>query len=152
MNREVEIFKIGSILPNIISKNDINEGKREGKDTIMFVFNGGPIFDYYVDILKKECGDTYKYLRTDKTIVGTPDNFKSSLLGYKRKDSIKGIHIEDPKVGQIYEFFSVNIGYWQTSSVVKVVTEDIFITKNSVYAIHDTSKLRDKKLNDLGIN
>ncbi len=47
MNREVEILKIGTILPSTISRD-----KKEGKSTIMIVFNGGPVFDYYIDILK----------------------------------------------------------------------------------------------------
>jgi nicotinamidase-related amidase len=29
--------------------------------------------------------------------------------------------------------------------------DDIIITRNSIYAIHDVSKMRDKKLKDLGI-
>ena len=32
------------------------------------------------------------------------------------------------------------------------VFESVFLTKNSVYAIHDVSKLREKRLNDLGIS
>ena len=33
----------------------------------------------------------------------------------------------------------------------KIIDENILITRNSVYAIHNVSKLREKRLNDLGI-
>ena len=36
MNKEVEILKIGSIIPT------------EGRNTIMVVYDGGPLFDHYV--------------------------------------------------------------------------------------------------------
>lgn len=147
MNREVEILKIGSIVPAIISKHEVNEGKKEGKDTIMVVYNGGPIFDYYVNILKENCGDGYKYLRTDKAIVGRPETFRSSLLGKSTTNSIKGIQDNEPIVGQSY---SID-GHWRTSEVKKIINNNIIITKNSVYVIHDISELRDKKINDLGI-
>ena len=143
MKREVEILKIGSIIPSI--KHEIIEGKKEG--TIMVVYNGGPIFDHYVTILKEKCGDEYKYLKTDKSIVGsinnTPRFSKSDVLS----DTLKGIQNADPAVGQSY-----GIGNWYTSTVNKIVDEDILITRNSVYAIHNPSKIRDKILNDLGIN
>ena len=45
MKKEVEILKIGSIIPT------------EGRDTIMVVFDGGTIFDHYVSILKEKCGN-----------------------------------------------------------------------------------------------
>ena len=139
MNREVEILKIGTILPDI-------KGGREF--TIMVVYNGGPIFDYYVKILKEKCVDEYKYLKTDKAIVGTPSVFRSSLLGSVKVPSLKGIPDHEPMVGQSY---SID-GNWHTSTVMRIIDEDILITRNSVYAIHNPSKVRDKILNDLGIN
>lgn len=137
MKKEVEILKIGTILP------DIKDGR---EFTIMVVYNGGLIFDYYVKILREKCGDEYKYLKTDKSIVGTPSVFRSSLLGSVKAPSLKGIPDGDPMVGQSY---SID-GNWHTSTVNRIVDEDILITKNSVYVIHDVSKLRDKKLQDLG--
>ena len=38
-----------------------------------------------------------------------------------------------------------------TSTGTKIIDEDILMTRNSVYAIHNPSKIRDKILNDLGI-
>ena len=64
--REVEILKIGSIIPSFV-------GKKEQKKTIMIVRNGGPIFDYYVNKLKS-C-DEYNYLKSDQSIVGYSNPF-----------------------------------------------------------------------------
>ena len=143
MRKEVEILKIGSIVPSV----------KEGvKDTIMVVFNGGPIFDHYVEVLKEKCGDKYNYLRTDKAIVGTMEVFKgvqrmtSSLLGHKRSEILKGFQNDEPKIG-----FSYGVESWYTSTVNEIIDGNILITRNSVYAIHDISKIREKRLNDLGI-
>lgn len=136
MNKEVEILKIGSIIPT------------EGRDTIMVVFNAGPIFDHYVSILREKCGDEYKYLKTDKSIIGTPSDRPDRFSRFdKPSDTLKGIQNKEPKIGESY-----GIGHWYTSTVNKIIDNDILITRNSVYAIHDVSKLRDKILNDLGIN
>ena len=136
MNKEVEILKIGSIIPT------------EGRDTIMVVYNGGPIFDHYVSILKEKCGDEYKYLKTDQSIVGTPSNRPDRFSRFdKPSDTLKGIQNANPVVGQSY-----GIGSWYTSTVHKIIDDDILLTRNSVYAIHNVEKIRDKKLNDLGIN
>jgi hypothetical protein len=137
MRKEVEILKIGTILPDI-------KGGREF--TIMVVYNGGPIFDHYVTILKEKCGDEYKYLKTDKAIIGSINN-NPRFSKSDKSDTLKGIQNDDPVVGQSY-----GIGNWYTSTVNKIIDENILITRNSVYAIHNPSKIREKKLNDLGIN
>jgi hypothetical protein len=135
LKKEVEILKIGSIIPT------------KGKDTIMVVFNGGSIFDHYVSILKEKCGE-YKYLKTDQSIVGKPDTRPDRFSRFdKPSNTLKGIQNDDPVVGESY-----GIGNWYTSTVNKIIDDNILITRNSVYAIHDVSKLRDKILNDLGIN
>jgi hypothetical protein len=136
LNKEVEILKIGSIIPT------------EGRDTIMVVFNGGPIFDHYVSILKEKCGDEYKYLKTQQSIVGTPSDRPDRFSRFdKPSNTLKGIQNKEPKIGESY-----GVVNWYTSTVIKIIDDNILITRNSVYAIHDISKLRDKILNDLGIN
>jgi hypothetical protein len=120
--RKVEILKIGTIIPKTI---------------IMVVSDGGPVYDYYIDILKKRCGDDYSYLKTEKFIIGEVSHPKS----VQKFDS-------DPEVGKT---FTINNGSWQTSTVTRIVSDSVFITKNSVYAIHEVDKLRHQKLNDLGI-
>ena len=136
MNKEVEILKIGSIIPT------------EGRDTIMVVFDGGTIFDHYVSILKEKCGDEYKYLKTQQSIVGTPSDRPDRFSRFdKTSNTLKGIQNKEPKIGESY-----GVVNWYTSTVIKIIDDNILITRNSVYAIHDVSKLRDKILNDLGIN
>jgi hypothetical protein len=136
MNKEVEILKIGSIIPT------------EGRNTIMVVFNAGPIFDHYVSILKEKCSNEYRYLITHQSIVGTPDIRPDRFSKFdKPSDTLKGIQNKEPKIGESY-----GIGNWYTSTVNKIIDGNILITRNSVYAIHDIPKLRDKILNDLGIN
>ena len=142
MRKEVEILKIGSIIPNVISKN----GVKEDKYTIMVVFNGGSIFDHYVEVLKEKCGDKYNYLRTDKAIVGTMEVFRGSLFGHKKSETLKGIQNDEPKIGVSY-----GVEAWYTSTVNDIIDGNILITRNSVYAIHDISRIREKRLNDLGI-
>jgi hypothetical protein len=137
LNKEVEILKIGTILPDI-------KGGREF--TIMVVYNGGSLFDYYVNILKEKCGDEYKYLKTDQAIVGSINNNSRFSKSDKISVTLKGIQNANPVIGQSY-----GVGNWYTSTVNKIIDEDILITRNSVYAIHDVSKLREKRLNDLGI-
>lgn len=132
MSKEVEILKIGSIIPS-----------KEDKHTIMVVYNGGPIFDHYVEVLKEKCGDKYKYLKTDQSIVGTMEVFR---LGRKKSETLKGIQNSEPKIGTSY-----GVESWYTSIVNEIIDDNILITKNSVYAIHDVSKIREKRLNDLGI-
>ena len=148
MKKEVEILKIGTIIPDVISKWESSEGKKEGKSTIMVVFDGGHLFDHYVSILKEFCGDEYKYLKTQQSIVGTPSNRPDRFSRFdKPSNTLKGIQNKEPKIGESY-----GIGNWYTSTVNKIIDDNILITRNSVYAIHDVSKLRDKILNDLGIN
>ena len=142
MNKEVEILKIGSIIPRVVS-----DKIPANSETIMVVFDGGPLFDHYVSILREKCGDEYKYLKTQKSIVGTPDTRPDRFSKFdKPSDTLKGIQNADPVVGESY-----GIGNWYTSTVNKIIDDDILLTRNSVYAIHNPSKIRDKILNDLGI-
>jgi hypothetical protein len=132
MKKEVEILKIGSIILR----------------TIMVVSDGGPLFDHYISILKEKCGNEYKYLKTNQSIVGTPDTRSDRFSKFdKQSDTLKGVQNADPVVGQSY-----GIGSWYTSTVHKIIDDDILLTRNSVYAIHNVEKIRDKILNDLGIN
>ena len=143
---EVEILKIGSVMPIVpilgISVYDTSQFR---KKTIMIVFDGGKLFDYYVSRLIINCGDEYSYQRTAQSIVGSPFNFRP---GVKSENILKGLSDGDPIVGQSY---TINNSSWYTSKVERIIDGCILITKNSVYAIHNVSKLRDKKLNDLGI-
>lgn len=141
MNKEVEILKIGSILPVLPIKGTrvYDTSQFRNKQTIMIVSDGGELFDYYSNILRNNCDD-YNYLKTTKSIVGKPNPFKN--------DTLKGVSDASPQIGQS---FTINNSSWYTSKVEKIIDDYIIITKNSVYAIHNVSDFRDKKLNDIGI-
>lgn len=139
---EVEVLKIGSIIPRVVGGKIDSE-----KKTIMVVYDGGPLFDHYVSILKEKCSDEYSYLKTQKSIVGTPSNRPDRFSKFEKpSDTLKGRPDGVPEVGKSY-----TVDSWRTSTVEKIIDDDILITRNSVYAIHNVEKLRDKKLNDLGI-
>ena len=149
MNKEVEILKIGSILPVMPIKGTrvYDTAQFRNKQTIMVVSDGGELFDYYVNILRNNCDD-YNYLKTAKSIVGKPQTFRSSLVGNQPVDTLKGVSDGYPIIGQSY---TINNSTWHTSIVEKIIDDFIIITKNSVYAIHNVSDVRDNKLNKLGI-
>lgn len=144
MNKEVEILKIGSILPVMSIKGTrlYDTSQFNKKQTIMIVSDGNLLFDYYIDILRKNC-DEYSFLKSTKSIIGKPRiKFNSN------DDTLKGISDGDPHVGQSY---TINNSSWYTSEVEKIIDGCVLITKNSVYAIHNISDVRDKKMKDLGI-
>jgi len=146
VNKEVEILKLGSILPvSPIKGTRVYDTSQFKKQTIMVVNNGGVLFDYYVSILRKNCESDYAFLKTDQSIVGYPQLFRTP---HKQSDTIKGISDGNPIVGNSY---TINNSSWHTSKVEKIIEDCILITKNSVYAIHNLSDIRDKKLNDLGL-
>ena len=150
MNKEVEILKIGKILQiTPISGSRVYDTSQFRKQTIMIVNDGGKLFEYYVNRLIVNCGDEYSYLRTAQSIVGYPNVFRSSLVGNQPTNELKGISDGDPIVGQSY---TINNSSWHSSKVERVIDDCIIITKNSVYAIHNISDIRDKKLKDLGIS
>ena len=145
MNKEVEILKIGSIMPIVpILGTRVYDTSQFRKTTIMVVYDGGKLFDYYIDILKKNC-DEYSYQKTAQSIVGSPFSFKP---GVKSKNILKGLSDENPVIGQSY---TIDNSSWHTSKVEKIIEDCIIITKNSVYAIHNLSDVREKKLGDLGL-
>jgi uncharacterized membrane protein len=149
VNKEVEILKIGNIMPVVpITGTKVYDTYQfRDKQTIMVVSDGGYLFDYYTNILRSNC-DYYNYLKTTKSIVGKPQTFRSSLLGNQPVDTLKGLSDGDPVVGQSY---TINNSSWYTSKVEKIIDDCIIITKNSVYAIHNLSDVREKKLDDLGL-
>jgi hypothetical protein len=146
MNKEVEILKIGSVLPVMpIKGTRVYDTSQFRKQTIMVVYNGGPIFDYYVNILRENCESDYAFLKTEQSIIGYPQLFRTP---HKQSDTIKGISDLDPIVGIPY---TINNGSWYTSKIENIVDGCILITKNSVYVIHNLSDLRNKKINNLGL-
>jgi hypothetical protein len=142
MTSEIEILKIGSILPpNPISGSTVYDTSQFRTQTIMIVSDGGPIIDHYVSILKKETSG-YSFLKTQKKIVGGPFSYRpgnndSRLIGELDGEIVIGM--------------SFAVGNWHSSVVEKIIDNNIIITKNSVYVIHNISQFRDKKIESLGI-
>jgi hypothetical protein len=134
---EVEILKIGSILPTF-----------RNKPTVMVVHNAGPTFEYYVNKLKENCIEKFSFQKTAQSIVGYPSVFRSSLIGNQSSYELKGISDGDPIIGKPY---TINNSTWHTSTVEEIIDDCVIITKNSVYAIHTISKLRDEKLKNIGL-
>ena len=137
MKREIEIYKIGTLLPKLPSRE---------KPLMMVVSDAGEPCDAYVKILRERCSGEYSFMKTQKAIIGTP---KMGMRGHVYEGhSIKGKEDASPIEGQPY---TINSGSWHTSRVDKIVDGCVLITKNSVYAIHDLAEIRNKKLDELGI-
>jgi hypothetical protein len=130
----VEVIKIGEILGDI---NLFIEKKTYIEPIIMIFCYDDNIVNYYLDIFIKNMGEELreKGIKLQKTY-------------FFKKFNIKGIEDSRPNIGKIYLLKSG----WHTSRVDKIIDDCIVITKNSIYAIHSISDLRDKKLNKLGIN
>lgn len=145
MNKEVEILKLGIILPTVpIKGTRVYDTSQFKSKSIMIVSDGGPIFDYYISILRKECESSYSFLRTAKSIIGGPFSYKPG-----------NTFIDTPLIGELdgdlVIGMSFAVGSWHSSIVEKIINKNIVITKNSVYVIHSTSEFRDNKLKELGI-
>ena len=137
MKREIEIYKIGTLLPKLPSRE---------KPLMMVVSDAGEPCDAYVKILRERCSGEYSFMKTQKAIIGTP---KMGMRGHVYEGhSIKGKEDASPMEGQPY---TINSGSWHTSRVDRIVDGCVLITKNSVYAIHDLAEIRNKKLDELGI-
>lgn len=140
MKREIEVYKIGKLLPPLPSQ------KADRKPIAMIATDAGEPCDTYVKILRDRCSGEYSFLKTQKAIIGTP---KLGMRGHVHEGhSIKGMEDEAPMEGQPY---TINAGGWHTSRVEKVIDGCVLITKNSIYALHDPAERRDKKLEELGI-
>ena len=127
---QVEIIKIGSIIgPSSFP-------------TILVATDGDELYNYYLGILRKN-RPQYRYQKTVQSIVGYP-----VLSPLDKNKTLIGKSDGDPIVGQSY---TIDNSTWHTSLIEEILEECVLITKNSIYAIHNQSKLRDKKITDLGL-
>lgn len=140
--REVEIIKLGDVFgPETILNKD--------KKFMLIITDGGPIINHYNDILFENCSNDFKIQRSSGGIV-QEKRFGDMVRGkIYNGEGRKGIEDGSPIVGESY---TLDNSSWHTSRIERVIDDCIIITKNSVYAIHSISDLRDKKLNNLGIN
>jgi hypothetical protein len=136
---KVEVLKIGTVISPVRINGMYDTSF---KPTAMVVYDAGSIYDYYVNILREECKNDYNFLKTEKSIIS--DRFSTRVA----RNGDFGKYDGPPQVGKS---FTLGNGSWSTTVVVNIINDDIIITRNSIYAIHDVSKMRDKKLKDLGI-
>lgn len=138
MSSEVEIIKIG----NIIGPKSF-PFSNEGDDKIILVATDGDVvYNYYLEILKKN-KPYFRYQKTVQSIVGYP------TISYLEKNkTLIGNSDGEAIIGKPY---TINNSLWHTSNVEEIIENCVLVTKNSIYAIHSLSKLRDKKISDLGI-
>jgi hypothetical protein len=145
---EVEIIKLGSILEILpMPGTRVYDTSQFGKKTIQVVTEAGSTYDWYLDILKKNLRERYNFLenKIEEPLVRFSNVVAGRILtGYSRK----GQFHTPPQLGKPFE---LDLGGWITSTVLEIIDEDIIITKNSIYAIHHPQKMRDKKIEDLGI-
>lgn len=136
---QVEIIKIG----NIIGPNSFPFHNKGNDNIILVATDGDKLYNYYLEILKKN-RPQFRYQKTTQSIVGYV------VLSYLQKTpkTLIGECDGSPIVGKPY---TINNSNWHTSTVEDIIEDCVLVTKNSVYAIHNLSKLRDKKIQDLGL-
>jgi hypothetical protein len=146
-NNEVEIIKLGDVMKMTPSTTDFSQNI-----LIMTVEEDDAVISHYLTILRDHCAQhcpQYSFMKT-KGIVRSSgaDNYSfgpiHSMIGKHRI----GVSDGSPIVGQP---FTINNNNWHTSKIELIISDNILITKNSVYAIHNNSVMRDQKLKDLGI-
>lgn len=125
---KIEVIKIGIVIPKTYAEKNIK--------TTIAVTNSDcdSISKYYTSILTSKCRPDYNFI----TITYVGRIFKSGKF--------IGVADDEPKIGETFKMDNYS---WQTSVVNRVVNDNIIITKNSVYALHNISLMRDQKLNKL---
>ena len=127
--KEVEIIKLGDIF----------------NSTITIINNGDSTVEHYNKILIDNC----EGFDIEETSADIYERFGDVARGKISKGkSRNGKEDGRPIVGESY---TLDNSSWHTSRIERVIDDCILITKNSVYAIHTVSELRDKKLKELGI-
>lgn len=118
------IYRIGIINPvRALSMDDI-VSIRLMKDT-------NKVTEFYISLLESEIDDKIILIR---------DKFRQDLPD--KEFEVSG----DPEIGKS---FKLDGGYWGTSKVIYIINEMIFITQNSVYAIHNKQHFRNIAIDDL---
>lgn len=135
--QKVEVIKIGEILR-----------LNQKVPLIMIIKESNPIESHYINKLKNAIGDRYNILNTDGIIRPSGSNFVSSKILSDSSKNIYGVSDGDPIVGRAY---TINNSLWHTSKIEEVIDTDLFITKNSVYALYNKSNMRENTLRDIGI-
>ena len=145
---EVEVIKLGSILDTLpIPGTRLYDSSDSGRKTIRVVTDASSTYEWYLDILKKNLSEKFNFSenKIEEPLVRFSNVVNGVVsTGYSRK----GQFHTPPEIGRPFE---LDFGGWRTSTVLEIIDENIIITKNSIYAIHHPQKMRDKKIQDLGI-
>jgi hypothetical protein len=142
LNKEVEIIKIGQIVR-----------QPDSRFIIMTVEEDDSTISHYLSILRDYASGylpNYSLLKTQGIIRPSAEDKYGSLPPWSsEKKHLRGISDGDPIIGQS---FTINNSSWHTSRIENIINDNILLTKNSVYAIHTLSTMRDQKLKNLGID
>ncbi len=133
MTNQIEILKLGSI--------HCTTKQHNGLRRLNIVCDGGHIFDFYNQILIKHTSSIFEFYETEQIFVGGP-------FPYNSPKKLVGVLSCIPLAGQP---ITMNQKTWQSSIVTSIINDCIIVTRNSVYALHNLSKLRDDKIQQLGI-
>ena len=139
IDTEIELIKIGEIISN--EEND------KSRKTIK-IGVGDPILNYYSNKLKKKTN--YRFIDYQVESIKMFKNY--SLFSHKSK-----LEIGQFRKGKLFQEVQIGLNIilsgnevWGTTKIVEIVDE-VIITLNSVYAIHNIQLSREIKLNDLGL-
>ena len=140
--REVEVIKIGQIIPNL--QPSVN--KRV--PTVMILDSDDPVVVHYLSIFKDYCKYYWSVslLKTSESIIRPSGEDLYRLNMTKKSKNVKGRIDDEPQIGKS---FTINNSSWHTSLVENIIDGNIIVTRNSVYALHDIGTMREQKLKTL---
>lgn len=148
--REVKLIKIGDILKSghglykdvsigqsVLSFISVN---RQGIDTDYLREKFDSIFEcgYYPFVKGYDTSSIYDY-----GVFDQDNTIKNGFIDDNLQLEVDSVFRFSPKDGTNYS--------WSTSKINYVISDDIFITRNSVYLIYDSILVRQDRLKKLGI-
>jgi hypothetical protein len=142
--KNVEVIKIGEVIRSIWKDGETIDLSERLIMTISEDINN--VSFYYLSKLKEYCQSNNISTVDGKGIVPSTGSVFSKHI--RTNKNIFGIEDAPLVIDQSY---TISNGAWHSSKVKSIISEYMFITKNSVYAIHDLSIMRSEKLKDLGI-
>jgi hypothetical protein len=123
----------------------------------MIVEEDDSTISHYLSIFKEFATyylPNYSILRTKGIIRGSGEEFAVRYFSGAPGNLTQHKHIKGKPDGVpiIGKSFTINGLSWGTSQVNAIIDENIIMTKNSVYAIHSISNMREQKLKNLGVD
>ena len=145
--REIKLIKIGPV----------NNGIRydDGKSTISYLnVNRSKLDNIYIEDNFNSIfnNSSFPFIRGEVInydYTYNPNNIYSSVDW--DEETIKNGKIDDDFSIEIDGVFAFSDKHWRTSKIKYIISDNLFITFNSVYLIYDDTIVRDSKLAKLGI-